>query len=90
MSVGTEDDIDGYIALDVELMVCATWGGVVALGANTGRGMLNFCISDAAKQMLLSNSGFIPHLVRNAAARVLLCARACTHERSVSRSTASC
>ena len=59
----TEDDIDGYITLDAEIMACATWGGMVALAPNAGRGMLNLCISDVAKQMLISNAGFIPHLV---------------------------
>ena len=60
----TEDDIDGYITIDVEVMTCATWGSIVNVSAYTGRGMLNLCIADATKQMLLSNSGFIPHLVR--------------------------
>ena len=58
-----EDDIDGYITLDIELMACANFGSLIALAANTGRGMLNLCISDAAKQMLLKNQRFIPHLV---------------------------
>jgi hypothetical protein len=58
-----EDDIDGFIALDVEIIACANFGVAISLNANTGRGMLNFCISDAAKLMLLTTPGFIPHLV---------------------------
>eukprot|EP01043_Picozoa_sp_COSAG02_P062726 COSAG02_NODE_8725_length_2462_cov_1.635633_2_plen_623_part_00 len=59
----SQDDIDGFIAFNVEIVACAVWGGMLSLAANTGRGILNLCISDAAKQMLLNNSGFIPHLV---------------------------
>lgn len=63
MPSAAEDDIDGFIALDIELMACANFGSLIALAANTGRGMLNLCISDCSKQMLLNNRGFIPHLV---------------------------
>jgi hypothetical protein len=59
----TEDDIDGFIKLDSELMICANIGGMVPLSANMGQAMLHFCISDTNKQMLLNNKGFIPHLV---------------------------
>jgi hypothetical protein len=59
----TEDDIDGFIKLDSELMICANIGGMVPLSANMGQAMLHFCISDTNKQMLLNNSKFIPHLV---------------------------
>ena len=59
----TEGDIDGFIALDTELMRCEAFGSVLALAANRCRGLLSLCISDAAKQMLLNNAGFIPHLI---------------------------
>ena len=36
---------------------------MLSLAANTGRGILNLCISDATKRMLLNNAGFIPHLI---------------------------
>ena len=58
-----EDDIDGYITLDIELMVCASFGHAIPLAANTGRGILNLCVSDAGKEMLLNSTGFIPHLI---------------------------
>ena len=58
-----ESDIDGFIVLNTELMVCANWGGMFPVAANIGRAMLTFCISDRAKEMLLSNDGFIPHLI---------------------------
>ena len=58
----SQDDIDGFIAFNVEIVACAVWGGMISL-AGTGRAILNLCISDSAKQMLLDNSGFIPHLV---------------------------
>jgi hypothetical protein len=49
--------------MNVELIECKSIGSFFELGANAGRGMLNLCISDVAKQMLISNAGFIPHLV---------------------------
>jgi hypothetical protein len=58
-----EGDIDGFIALDTELMRCETWGSIFALAANRCSGLLSLCISDAAKQMLLNNDGFIPHMI---------------------------
>ena len=59
----TEGDIDGFIALDTEVMRCEAWGSAMALGANRCHGLLSLCISDAAKQMLLNNAGFTPHLI---------------------------
>ena len=47
----------------------ASWGALVVLAANTGRGILNLCISDRSKLLLLDNSGFIPHLVSHASSR---------------------
>ena len=41
----TEEDIDGFLTLDIELMRCATWGGMLAISPTQCRGMLNFCIS---------------------------------------------
>ena len=58
-----EGDIDGFIALDTELMRCAQWGTMFPLTGDRCRGLLSLCISDAAKHMLLSNAGFIPHLI---------------------------
>jgi len=62
-SLVAEKDIDGFMALDVELMRCGSWGGILALVKNQCRGMLNLCISDAAKPMLLGSSECIPHLL---------------------------
>jgi hypothetical protein len=59
----TQSDVDGFLAIDAELMRPKTYGLFFALVSNIGRGMLSLCISDFAKKMLLNNSGFIPHLV---------------------------
>ena len=58
-----EGDIDGFILIDTELMRCEVWGSITVLAANRCLGLLSLCISDEVKQMLLSNSGFIPHLI---------------------------
>ena len=58
-----EEDIDGFILLDTELMRCDRFGSFFPIASNRCRGLLSLCISDAAKEMLLSNSGFIPHLL---------------------------
>ena len=44
-------------------MRCAVYGSAFALASNRCRGLLSLCISDTAKQMLLNNAGFIPHLI---------------------------
>ena len=62
-SLVAEKDIDGFMALDVELMRCESFGGAFALIKNQCRGMLNLCISDSAKPMLLGSSECIPHLL---------------------------
>ena len=49
--VRAESDIDNFIVLDKELLVCDTWGGITPLEANMGRGMLNLCISDVSARM---------------------------------------
>jgi len=59
----TEEDINGCITVDVEHINCASWGGMFPMAGTYGRGMLNLCISDGCKQMLLDNREFIPHLV---------------------------
>ena len=59
----TEGDIDGLIVLDTELMRCAVWGSGFTMASNRCRGLLSLCISDAAKQMLLNNAGFVPHMI---------------------------
>ena len=62
-SLVAEKDIDGFMALDVELMRCNAFGSIFALIKNQCRGMLNLCISDSAKPMLLESSECIPHLL---------------------------
>ena len=62
-SLVAEKDIDGFVALDVELMRCESWGGAFAVTKHQCRGMLNLCISDSAKPMLLGSSEYIPHLL---------------------------
>ena len=47
-------DIEGFLALDSELMSCPTWGHILPLAGNSGRGLLNLCIADANKDMLLN------------------------------------
>ena len=59
----SQGDIDGLIALDTELMRCQVWGSTFVMNRNRCRGLLSLCISDNAKQMLLNNSSFIPHLI---------------------------
>jgi hypothetical protein len=44
-------------------MRCEVWGSAFTLSNNRCRGLLSLCIADAAKQMLLSNGDFLPHLV---------------------------
>ena len=39
--------------------VAALW----ELGRNHCRGITNLCISDSAKQLLINNDGFVPHLI---------------------------
>jgi hypothetical protein len=58
-----EGDIDGFLTLDVEYMRCEVWGAIFPMSSSRCRGLLSLCISDVAKQMLLSNNGFIPHLL---------------------------
>ena len=48
---------------DIEYMRCEVWGSVFPMTSSRCRGLLSLCISDVAKQMLLSNDGFIPHLL---------------------------
>jgi hypothetical protein len=61
--VFAETDIDGFMALDIELLQCKLFGSIWPLAANNCRGMLSLCISDTAKQMLLNHSSFTSHLV---------------------------
>eukprot|EP01046_Picozoa_sp_COSAG06_P006980 COSAG06_NODE_335_length_17284_cov_12.707594_2_plen_130_part_00 len=58
-----EGNIDGFILLDIEFLRCETFGGLWEMVGNQCRGLLNCCISDTAKQLLLNHPGFIPHLV---------------------------
>ena len=58
-----EGDIDKFILLDIEVMRCTTFGSVFALTSNRCQGLLSLCISDAAKLMLIGNSGLAPHLI---------------------------
>ena len=62
-SLVAEKDIDGFVALDVEMMRCESFGGIFAVTKHQCRGMLNLCISDSAKPMLLGSSEYIPHLL---------------------------
>ena len=61
----SQPDIDGFLALDIELLRCESYGGVWQLATNRCRGLLSFCISDCSKALLLNSSGakFIPHLI---------------------------
>ena len=49
--------------MDVELMRCDHFGGLWPLVMSQCRGLLSFCISDAAKEMLLKSADFVPHLI---------------------------
>jgi hypothetical protein len=44
-------------------MRCEVWGSGFTISNNRCRGLLSLCIADSAKQMLLNNHGFIPHMV---------------------------
>ena len=48
-SLVAEKDIDGFVALDVEMMRCESWGAAFAVTKHQCRGMLNLCISDAGE-----------------------------------------
>ena len=65
----TETDIDGFMALDSELMRGETLGPHFDMLSSRCRGLLSLCISDTAKQMLLNSSGFVAHLIDGAYAR---------------------
>ena len=56
-------DIDKYLVMTSDLMsrkgIAALW----ELGRNHCRGISNLCISDSAKQLLINNEGFVPHLI---------------------------
>ena len=58
-----EGDIDGFLILDIEIMRCNAFGSAFPLPASRCRGLLSLCISDTAKQLLLSNESFIPHVI---------------------------
>ena len=58
----TQEDIDGFVALDSELVRGEAVGVHFDLLSSRCRGLLSLCISDAAKTMLLNCRGFIPHL----------------------------
>jgi len=63
----TEGDIDGLIGLDAELLrgegdFFSNW----LMASNRCRGLLSLCVNDAAKEMLLSNAGFVPLLIDGA------------------------
>ena len=46
-----EEDIDGFVALDVEMMRCGVFGAAFLLTKKQCRGMLNLCISDAGETL---------------------------------------
>ena len=65
----TEGDIDGLIGLDAELLRGGSGRGffsVWPMASNRCRGLLSLCVNDAAKEMLLSNAGFVPLLIDGA------------------------
>ena len=46
-----------------EVVLPTTWGGIVELQLQQCRGLLNLCISDKAKLLLLEVQQFIPLLL---------------------------
>ena len=54
------------------MMRCEVFGSVFPMASKRCRGLLSLCISDTAKQMLLGNAGFIPHLIDGALHTVAL------------------
>ena len=44
-------------------MACNSWGGIVSPGYNQGRPLLQLCISDRNKEMLIACPGFIAHVL---------------------------
>jgi hypothetical protein len=44
-------------------MVCKTWGGIIAIGPRHGHSLLQLCISDRNKDMLIACPGFVPHMI---------------------------
>jgi hypothetical protein len=57
-----QKDVDGYLKLEIERLSGAMTF-LFVMEKNWCRALLNLCISDASKGMLLGNDGFIPHLV---------------------------
>jgi len=49
-----QKDIDGVVALDVELMACKTFGGIFLLAPNQCRAMLSLCTADSNKVRVCS------------------------------------
>lgn len=58
-----EKDIDGFLSFEVEIVRCANFGGAFVLLRNQCRGLLNLCVSDTTKPVLLNNPIFIPALL---------------------------
>ena len=59
----TQEEINGFIDWDTQVMACNSWGGIVSPGYNQGRPLLQLCISDRNKEMLIGCPGFIPHVL---------------------------
>ena len=45
LSLATENDVDGFLDLDIELLRCETYGMVWPLAVNSARGLMSFCVS---------------------------------------------
>jgi hypothetical protein len=58
-----QDEVDGFIDLDTELMACNYWGANIPMGPNQARGLLMLCISDSNKEMLIESPGFVEHMI---------------------------
>ena len=58
-----QTDVDDIVENETEMLRPTSWGKIWQLSLNQCRGLLNLCISDAAKPLLLNNTAFLPLLI---------------------------
>lgn len=58
-----QKDIDGLITIAAEIIRPATYGSIWSVDTKQLRGLLNVCISDRHKALLLNSPGFFPLII---------------------------
>jgi hypothetical protein len=59
----TKNEINTFIAFYTELIEPTSWGEIIDIGHNHGRALLQLCISDRNKEMLVECVDFVPHMI---------------------------